>query len=389
MKKNKILENLVYLVVFFLPLYLVRIKIWFLPTNVLEIIILGIFLLWVFADKEKIKVREFFVEYKRYVIFGGIMFLGILLSTFFSGNHIESWGIIKSWFLVPLILFFLTGRIVEKEKINNIFLVYFFSATCVAIISLGYFILNQLTYDGRLAGIFNSPNYLAMYLAPAIIIFSFLESKNKSKMFVLAGIILVALYLTYSYSAWASVFISWTFVLLWKNRIEKNKLKGFQIMGIILILIFLIFSQLHKDKFRYLANLEERSSLSSRVMIWKASQKMIENNFVFGIGPGNFQKTYLEYQKFFPPYLEWAVPHPNNLYLTWWLYGGTLGVIGFFGLVSLFLWDVFRKSKKEPNNALFVALGIMLIILIHGIFDTTYFKNDLAIIFWLNFLVLK
>ena len=124
-------------------------------------------------------------------------------------------------------------------------------------------------------------------------------------------------------------------------------------------------------------------------MIWQASKKMIENNFVFGIGPGNFQKTYLEYQKFYPPYLEWAVPHPNNLYLAWWLYGGILGVVGFLGLVFFFLRDVLEKSKKEPRQVLFVALGIMLVILSHGIFDTTYFKNDLAIIFWLNFLVLK
>ena len=26
-----------------------------------------------------------------------------------------------------------------------------------------------------------------------------------------------------------------------------------------------------------------------------------------------------EYQKHFPPYLEWAVPQPHNLYLAFWL----------------------------------------------------------------------
>ncbi|MFA6159885.1 MAG: O-antigen ligase family protein [Parcubacteria group bacterium] len=386
MKKNKILENLIYLAVFFLPLYLVKIKIGILPTNVLEIIILGIFLLWVFTDKEKIKAREFFVEYKRYVIFSGAMFLGILLSTFFSGNHIESWGIIKSWFLVPLILFFLTGRIVEKEKINNIFLVYFFSATCVAIISLGYLILNQLTYDGRLAGIFNSPNYLAMYLAPAIIIAleQARDAKLKKLSILFLPFILVAFYLTFSYAGWASVIIAIFGINLIKNKISFKKI------GIIIAIFLLLFlSQLNSKKLTDILLANPRSSLSSRSMIWQASQKMIENNFVFGIGPGNFQKTYLEYQKFYPPYLEWAVPNPNNLYLTWWLYGGIFGVIGFFGLVFFFLRDVLEKSKKEPRQVLFVALGITLVILIHGIFDTTYFKNDLAIVFWLNFLVLK
>lgn len=389
MKNRKILEKMIYLAIFFIPLYLVKIKIGFLPTNVLEIMIVGIFLLWFFSGKEKIKFRNFFIKYKNYVIFGGIMLLGILLSTFFSGNQLQSWGIIKGWFLMPLILFFLTWNIIEKEKINNIFLSYFFSAGCVAIIALGYYILGYVTFDGRLSGIFNSPNYLAMYLAPASIVFIFQEKINKIRMIAPAGIILVVLYLTYSYSAWMSIFISAMIVFFWKNIIEKNKISWFQVGGIMLILFFLILSQGQKDKFRNLINAEKRSSLSSRVMIWKASQKMIENNFVFGIGPGNFQKTYLEYQKFFPPYLEWAVPHPNNLYLAWWLSGGIFGLVGFLGLVFFFSRDVFGRLKKEPNDALFMVLGIMLVILIHGIFDTTYFKNDLAIVFWLNFLALK
>jgi hypothetical protein len=45
------------------------------------------------------------------------------------------------------------------------------------------------------------------------------------------------------------------------------------------------------------------------------------------------------------------------------------------------------KEKKEPLALM--AMGIMMVILIHGLFDTTYFKNDLAVIFWLNFLALR
>jgi len=226
MKKNKILENLIYLAIFLIPLYLVKIKIGFLPTNALEIIILGIFLLWIFFDKEKIKARDFFIEYKRYVIFSGMMFLGVLLSTFFSGNSTESWGIIKSWFLVPIMLFFLIERIVEKEKAEYAFWAYFFSATMVVIISLGYLILNQLTYDGRLAGIFNSPNYLAMYLAPAIIIaleqWQNLKRNFKNIIILCLSSILVAFYLTYSYAGWISVIVAIMIIMIIKNKRDNN-----------------------------------------------------------------------------------------------------------------------------------------------------------------------
>ena len=86
------------------------------------------------------------------------------------------------------------------------------------------------------------------------------------------------------------------------------------------------------------------------------------------------------YQKYFPPYLEWAVPHPQNLYLSFWLYGGMIGFLA-FGAMLVF-W--FREAlSKSDGKAIIMALGIMIYIVIHGLFDATYFKNDLAVIFWL------
>ncbi len=373
---------------FFIPLYLAKIKIGFFSTNVLEIIISATFLVWFFSDKGKINFQDFFQRYKKYIIAGGLMLIGIFLSTFFNGNHLESWGIIKGWFLFPLIFLFLVGIIIPKEKIDHIFWAYFFSGATVALISMGYLILGHLTYDGRLIGFFNSPNYLAMYLAPAIIISLFqIQNRNlklKNLLIFLSIIILIAFYFTYSYGAWIAVLGALLIIALIKKSISLKN-----IIIAILIIIVLFFSQINNKKLTDLLTANPRSSLSSRIMIWKASGKMIENNFWIGIGPGNFQNTYLKYQKFYPPYLEWAVPHPNNLYLTFWLYSGISGLIGFLVLTFFWFKKIFEKIKTEPSEILFMALGIMLVILIHGIFDTTYFKNDLAIVFWLNFLALK
>ena len=44
----------------------------------------------------------------------------------------------------------------------------------------------------------------------------------------------------------------------------------------------------------------------------------------------------------------------------------------------------FREAlSKSDGKAIIMALGIMIYIVIHGLFDATYFKNDLAVIFWL------
>ncbi len=154
-------------------------------------------------------------------------------------------------------------------------------------------------------------------------------------------------------------------------------------------MFLLLFSQLNTTKFSDLITFNPRSSLASRIMIWRSASKIISHNWFFGIGPGNFQQKYLDYQKFYPPYLEWAVPHPQNFYLTVWLYGGLLALTSFFSLFVFWFQDIIPIIKKTDLTVLLIMQGSILLVLIHGLVDTTYFKNDLAIIFWLNFLALK
>jgi len=64
------------------------------------------------------------------------------------------------------------------------------------------------------------------------------------------------------------------------------------------------------DKMQNLMHMDSRSSLASRVMIWHSAGKIIVDNPIMGIGPGNFQNKYLEYQKmikrFLPPFQKVA-----------------------------------------------------------------------------------
>jgi len=168
--------------------------------------------------------------------------------------------------------------------------------------------------------------------------------------------------------------------------LEQNKKIKLKAIGIVLgvaILLF-IFSQAGKNKYNDFSHFTERSSLSSRTMVWKAAEKIISDNWFLGIGPGNFQTKYLEYQKYFPPYLEWAVPHPHNIFLSFWLQSGLAGLIGFLGLIYLRIKET-SENVFNKNALATLSTAILIYILIHGMVDTTYFKNDLAIVFWLFF----
>jgi O-antigen ligase len=373
-----------------LPAYLVRFLVFGIPTNILEILIILTIIAYLVEYKRP--PSEFYRNHKAIVWAAAAIFIGLVTSMLVNHNYTSSLGIIKGWFILPLAFAWVAFMEAKSRKnVENVYKWLYSSTFWVAIVGLAYYSAGQLTFDGRLQAFFNSPNYLAMYLAPGIVIaFSqaqstIRETKSRNFLYLLAAslaIILISFYLTYSYAAWAAVVASLLMTAIIKNK-EKIDFKKISIAAAVIIFIFL--SQWNSQKFMDFRTLGERSSLESRIMIWSAAEKIISDNPFWGIGPGNFQDKYLEYQKYFPPYLEWAVPHPHNLYLAFWLYGGTLSLAGFLAL--LFFW--FREAiKKEKNSLWAISFAIILYFLLHGLVDTTYFKNDLAVIFWLNFIIL-
>jgi O-antigen ligase len=383
MKKGINLENFIYLTIFLLPSYLVKISIFGLPTNVLEIFILIAFIGLILKRNFRKSIKPGFR------IGLGLIFLGLILSVLINKNYAVGLGITKGWFVFPIILAYTAFQVIPQEKRKNIFLALYLSALTIATTSLWYYFSGQVTFDGRLQGIFNSPNYLAMYLAPGIIIGAYSFKSNFFSLVKLRMghalsfiIILTSFYLTYSYAAWVAVIAS----ILISEAVKNKKNISFKKTALVLsIIILILVSQWNNQKFKDIRTLSERSSLESRIIIWSAAGKILGDNIIFGIGPGTFQDKYLEYQKYLPPYLEWAVPHPHNLYLAFWLYGGILSLIGFIALIIFWLKEILIKEK---NSLWAISFAIMLYFLLHGLIDTTYFKNDLASVFWLNFFVL-
>jgi O-antigen ligase len=265
----------------------------------------------------------------------------------------------------------------------------FASGFAVSVLSLFYFALGELTYDSRLKAFYLSPNYLAMYLTP-ILILSFclwFFAKNKFYKIILSFgyiSILIAIYLTDSYGAWLG-FIGALIVLFLLNFkkisifILKNK-KTALVLLLFLILsnAFVLYVEIHNEKSRNLIY-SNRSSLDSRLMIWQSGWEIIKDHPLTGIGPGAFQKHYLSYQdKFKKPYLEWAVPQPHNIFMAFYLQTTLLGFLGFIALLSVFL---IRTIKKHSLLSAFLA-SFMIYIIIHGIIDTPYWKADLSLLFW-------
>jgi putative inorganic carbon (HCO3(-)) transporter len=167
--------------------------------------------------------------------------------------------------------------------------------------------------------------------------------------------------------AWLGIVIALGFGLvlyLWKSN--KKKLIWFIIvLGLILILAI---------SYLKLFSEQGKTSFNARLIIWEKAWHVFSGHPIIGLGPGTFEA-------YFPSFPIWGVPQPHNLYLAFLL---QTGIIGFIGFVWILIW-FFKKGfelLKAQNLLSITLMSVMVYILIHGLVDTTYWKNDLSIAFW-------
>jgi len=403
-------------ILFLTPAYLLKIGHW--PITVLELFLLIFFVVWVI---KKLKEGADFegVFYKLASLFGACYFwalililIGVLISVILSADWRIGAGIFKAWILEPIIFSLILAEIIKnKKELKEAVFSLFAGIVLVAAGSLGYKFLGLLTFDGRLTGWYLSPNYLAMSLAPGFILAwwgIFAEGGKKQKVFFSLAILILglALYFTFSYGAWLGVLGGAWIALFMAFRTKLIGKRKIIVAGLLVAVFFLAVGswQAHGEKLNNLLKFD-RSSWQSRLMVWQSAEKILESHWLFGVGPGLFQKYYLEYQSFFAtPYLEWAVPQPHNLLLAWWVQAGLLGLLGFLVLLIIYFKDIILAKQKpsavlsdrawEGKQLLSVFLAAAMgCILVHGLVDTTYWKNDLALIFWsivsLNYITIR
>lgn len=383
---RKNLRRGIELVIFCLPAYLVRFTLCGIPSTALEIMIYLLLGAGLMRGKDKINfqsVRNIFSGDR--LLFGGLalLYLGAVLSTLGSSDLRASAGILKGWFFDPFLFFLVYVGAVRTEK-EALFTLrsLVFSGFAVALVALSYALCGEFTFDGRLRAFYESPNYLAMQLAPGFLLAAhfFTREKNSLRRRTFAAALLCmgsALLLTRSYGALLGVAVALGAYFIQAYQAKKilfDKTSRKKVFALVL-LGACAFGMLSAGKYGQIVNSNGRSSFHSRLMIWSSARAMLADHPFLGIGPGTFQKTYLAYQsRFATPYLEWAVAEPHNTFLAFYLGAGLFGLLGFLLLLG---W-LFRRSRRDAAVFLF-----LIYFLVHGLVDTLYWKNDLAVLFFL------
>lgn len=378
-------RNLALLAVLLLPAYLIRLSVFGLPTNLLEIIMAAFILTALASRRSRSEIAAFLSGHRLDLLLVAVLAASLVLSAVAGSGGLSGFGIIKGWFILPIVFSVVTAAVSDDAaQKRRILSAIYFSAIAMAGISSCFWAIGKVTYDGRLQGLYNSPNYLAMFLAPAAIIGlsrigDSASSKigRMSKAFRMLSFILTisALYLTLSYASWIALAVAALAMSFYRSR--KARVLA---VSVAIVLILAVLSQIGSEKMGAIASLSERSSLASRMMIWRSAFAILGDHWILGIGPANFQAEYLAYQKYFPPYLEWAVPHPHNHFLYIWLSSGIAGFLAFLWLMARKAKEAFDGSGQSEIDSF--KRGFMVFFLVLGMIET-YAKNDLSVVFWI------
>ncbi len=311
----------------------------------------------------------------------------ITLVTVFTSKRRDNWPIARADALHPVIVALVLGGLVSVG------------------ISLA---IPQFGVDfGRFRGIYDVPNSLALVVAPLVTLTTVASlalpaSRGRLLFSGSAVVFAVALLVTQSLAGVLAVALSLGYSAL-RFRASRRRL-------VILLFTFAASAALWQAASGKLPHVVSpvSSSLRARVEIWSVSWALIKDHPILGVGLGTFEPAYQAKLRELlaeqsntrslvpqPPLnlpLEWVVRDPHNIILSFWLNTGLLGLLSLSALLALALRRSWvqdpRTSASDPVSLLDSLLSpVVLTLLFFGLLDVPYWKNDLAVLWWVLLVV--
>lgn len=408
------------------PLYLIRFSIYGIPFTIVEWLVYATAIVFAVKYYEKIFEwgKEFFSRrfYKKIDtwIFVFVIFAGISAFLTPAAGREHALGILKEWIFVPVLYFFIVRSFIKNlSDARRILDAYSFSAAVIGMWAIQQY-LNGFLIDGRATGPFMSANYLAFFLAPAFVYSAIsawhniktmelpwwkkilvrlfrkeVEEINLAMFFVYLVFALItgfALVFSNSYGAFLGVIAAFIFYGIyhyffspWKQSLDSS-IKKISVLVVILITIFgIIVPKYDKWKFDTLFDFKGKTSSAIRLEVWQVGGEFIKEHPFFGIGPGRFQDEFKSHAQEIlgrEP-LRSENLHSHNTIMETWLNTGIFGLAAF--LIMLIMFFALLKTEVNDVRKRFIVLlcAMMLAIFVHGLIDTTFWKNDLALQFFM------
>ena len=289
--------------------------------------------------------------------------------------------------------------------------------------------LLQINHLPRIQSIYDVPNSLALFITPLFVMSFWLLFGSHSRLFYFSSTIILsaAIIATQSVAALAAALISLSLGLLLFRfpsvAFVTHPPQTFLRWAVVALLLLVSLVYLGSaGRLTYLIgplmNSDNHNSLSVRWQLWAIGLDLIRERPFLGVGLGTFEPAYqarlhekfseysicrLTAQPCVTPLPEFVFRDPHNWLISFWLNTGVLGLASFI-LINVFTivytYQIIAspappKNSNQLNNptetkrpsSIPIAQALLLTlisILLFGLADTIYWKNDLSNIYWLN-----
>ena len=353
-----------------------------LPTTLLEVAILAT--VAVFAV-ETVQQRVP-IDWRGPLTAPAILFLVAgAISVVVSSDHRAALGLFRAYFLEPAAFFLIVAAIASTPRRAGVILLGFAAGATVAALGNAVVVLDAIRHHALdLAStppvfIYQTANALALYLIPLVAVAASLlvYGRGRAERW-LSGLFLAlalpACLLSFSrggYLALAAVAIG----LAIPHRWSKLLLPGVILAGVAVSQVPLI-----RNRIAYELHSVPGNTLDFRFRIWGQTLRLLSHHPVLGVGLGNYQQAMGPFWEDLP-----KVIYPHNIVLNFWAVTGLLGLAGFFWLLTRALLLGGHGWRRHPVEWRPYDLGVMLVLVamvVHGLVDVPFFKNDLSLEFW-------
>lgn len=392
------MKFLIGLTLFLLPTYTVRFNLSGLPLNLLMVwvaFLVLVFVAWLIKNN---LLKEYFAWVrslnKLVLIFASLFFIAGTVSLFVGGFTLEKFGQYIVLFIEPIALFKIFGFVFHKHPdtkelfVRSLYIFLGFSGIYALIQYVTLFglppeYLGNAVEPKRALSFFEYPNAYAMFIAPCLAyllpqVIAHVTKINKSNWRALAYPIIcyslgiLGLTLSLSRGGWLAFAVTSVVAvfLLGNKKIKTIFITGALVAAIIVAIV-------PNFRYRIILPFKGEKSAVSRLSLWHTANKMIKEEPITGLGLLGFNNNFEKYNT--DPGLS-HYKYPHNLELSLWVDTGLLGLVSFILLVLALIYNCLTSIRKPLKLSLILFL---LAILIHGVIDVPYFKNDLSSLFWL------
>lgn len=315
------------------------------------------------------------------------------ISVVMAPSRIAALGLFKAYFIEPIAFALVLLNVVTTARRALLILAGFGVAGVIVGVPNAVVVLEALrahTYDVVQTPpvvIYTAANAEALFLGPLIAIAAsiLLHASGRNLRLASTAFLLIAgpsMLLTFSrggYLAMAAVAVG--LALSHPRRVWL--LAGTVAVGIVLAFIPPIFSRITIE----FQNVRGTTLFgrAGRLELWSATLQMLQHYPVFGAGLSGFAVRIGPYWNATHPSPLERFIDPHNIVLNFWVETGLLGLAAAAWLLVVGFKLSWRAWMTLDAGWRPIQLGILLAIVavvVHGLVDVPYFKNDLSLEFW-------